>query len=362
VQQYRLKLNLQQFAGEKTERATSKKRQDSRNKGQVAKSTEIPSTVILLACISIFLMLGPFFQKQILAMFGDIILHRLSMDVTEENVLTLFGHYAIQMLLFLAPIFVIVLLIAFAANYVQIGWLFTLKPLEPKLSKLNPLTGAKNIFGIRSVVEFFKSSLKLMSVAIIVYSIISSEMKRFLDLAHLPLEDTFAFVSSLTIRMGLFVAVLLFILAIGDLIYKRYEHEKSLKMSKQDIKDEYKNMEGDPLIKGKIKERQRKMALMRMMQEVPKADVVITNPTHFAVALKYDGEKMEAPTVIAKGQDYIALRIRELAKQNDVITMENKPLARALYEKTEVGDSVPADLFQAVAEVLAYVYRLKGRR
>jgi flagellar biosynthetic protein FlhB len=133
-------------------------------------------------------------------------------------------------------------------------------------------------------------------------------------------------------------------------------------MSKQDIKDEYKNIEGDPLIKAKIKERQRRMALMRMMQEVPKADVVITNPTHFAVALKYDASKMDAPTVIAKGQDYLALRIREIAKQNEVITMENKPLARALFERTEVGQSVPGDLFQAVAEVLAYVYRLKGRR
>jgi flagellar biosynthetic protein FlhB len=362
VQQYRIRLDLQQFSGEKTERASPKKRQDSRDKGQVAKSTEIPSTLILLACISILIMLGPSFQNQIMAMFGDIFLHRLSMDITEENVLTLFSHYAVQMLLFLAPIFVVVLLIAFAANYVQIGWLFTLKPLEPKFSKLNPLTGAKNIFGIRSVVEFFKSSLKLISVAIIVYTIINSEKKRFLELAHLPIEDIFAFVSSLTIRMGLFVAVLLFLLAIGDFIYQRHEYEKNLKMSKQDIKDEYKSMEGDPLIKGKIRERQRKMALMRMMQEVPKADVVITNPTHFAVALKYDGAKMEAPTVIAKGQDYLALRIRELAKQNDVITMENKPLARALYEKTEVGDSVPADLFQAVAEVLAYVYRLKRRR
>jgi flagellar biosynthesis protein FlhB len=145
-------------------------------------------------------------------------------------------------------------------------------------------------------------------------------------------------------------------------MYQKYEYEKNLRMSKQDIKDEYKNMEGDPLIKGKIRERQRRMALMRMMQEVPKADVVITNPTHFAVALKYDGTKMEAPTVIAKGQDYLALRIREIAKKNEVITMENKPLARALYERTEVGDSVPADLFQAVAEVLAYVYRLKGKR
>jgi flagellar biosynthetic protein FlhB len=362
MESYRLKLNLQQFAGEKTERATSKKRQDSRQKGQVAKSAEIPSTLILLACICIMLMLGPFFQKQLMIMFSDVFLHHLSMDVTKENVMSMFSHYAIQLLIFLAPIFVTVLLIAFAGNYVQIGWLFTLSAIMPKFEKLNPLTGAKNIFGIRSVVEFLKSSLKLTSVAIIVYVVINSAKDRLMDLAHLPIQDIFSFVSGLTIRMGLFVAVLLFVIAIADFMYQKYEYEKNLRMSKQDIKDEYKNMEGDPLIKGKIRERQRRMALMRMMQEVPKADVVITNPTHFAVALKYDGTKMEAPTVIAKGQDYLALRIREIAKKNEVITMENKPLARALYERTEVGDSVPADLFQAVAEVLAYVYRLKGKR
>ncbi|XID96099.1 flagellar biosynthesis protein FlhB [Paenibacillaceae bacterium WGS1546] len=355
-------MNLQLFAGEKTEKATPKKRKESRDKGQVAKSAEIPSTLILLASVSLLVMLGPYLKNQILALFGDVYLNRLNMQVTDENVLALFTHYAFQMLLLLAPIFVIVVVIAFAGNYVQIGWLFTVKPLQPKLEKLNPINGAKNIFGMRSVVEFLKSSLKLLTVAVIVIAVLWSEKKRLLELAHLPIQDIFAFVTSLTVQLGLYIAALLFILAIGDFFYQRYEYEKKLRMSKQDIKDEFKNVEGDPLIKAKIKERQRRMALMRMMQEVPKADVVITNPTHFAVALKYDSAKMDAPTVIAKGQDYLALRIRELAKEHDVVTMENKPLARALYERTDIGQSVPADLFQAVAEVLAYVYRLKGRR
>jgi len=359
---YRLRMDLQQFSGEKTEKATPKKRNESRKKGQVAKSMEIPSTLILLSCITCLVMLGPFIEKQLLSLIGDAFLNRLNMDVTDSNVLALFNHYAIQMLILLAPVFIIVVVIAFAANYVQIGWLFTLEPLKPKFEKLNPINGAKNLFGMRSLIEFLKSSLKLVSVALIVFTVLWSEKKRLLDLAHLPVQDIFAFVTSLTVRLGLFIAALLFILAIGDFMYQRYEYEKNLRMSKQDIKDEYKNMEGDPLIKGKIKERQRRMALMRMMQEVPNADVIITNPTHFAVALKYDSAKMDAPTVVAKGQDYMALRIREIAKQNNVITMENKPLARALYERTEVGQSVPADLFQAVAEVLAYVYRLKGRR
>ncbi|TVX97650.1 flagellar biosynthesis protein FlhB [Cohnella terricola] len=359
---YRLRMDLQLFAGEKTEKATPKKRKESRDKGQVAKSAEIPSTLILLACISFLVMLGPFLEKQLLSLVGDAFLNRLNMEVTDQNVLALFTHYALRMLILLSPIFLIVVVIAFASNYVQIGWLFTLEPLKPKFDKLNPINGAKNIFGPRSLVEFLKSSLKLTSVALIVFTVLWSEKSRLLDLAHLPVQDIFAFVTTLTVRLGIFIAALLFILAIGDYIYQRYEYEKKLRMSKQDVKDEYKNIEGDPLIKAKIKERQRRMALMRMMQEVPKADVIITNPTHFAVALKYDSTKMDAPTVVAKGQDYMALRIREIAKQNNVITMENKPLARALFERTDVGQSVPADLFQAVAEVLAYVYRLKGRR
>ncbi|MFC5472031.1 flagellar biosynthesis protein FlhB [Cohnella suwonensis] len=359
---YRLRLDLQLFAGEKTEKATPKKRQDSRNKGQVAKSAEIAGSLILLACICCLIMLGPFMQKQLMTMFSDVLYHRLNMEVTAANTLKLLGSYAVQLLIVLSPIFAIVLLVAFGSNYVQIGWLFTLEPIRPKFSKLNPLSGAKSILGPRSLVEFSKSMLKLLTVGLIVYTILWSERRNFLQLANMPVQDIFSFVGGLTVKLGIFVAALLFVLAIGDFMYQKFEFEKNLRMSKQDIKDEHKNMEGDPLIKGKIKERQRRMALMRMMQEVPKADVVITNPTHFAVALKYDASKMDAPTVIAKGQDYLALRIREIAKQNDVITMENKPLARALFERTDIGESVPGDLFQAVAEVLAYVYRLKGRR
>jgi len=362
VSRYRLRMDLQQFSGEKTEKATPKKRQESRKKGQVAKSSEVPGALILLSCICFLVMLGPFMEKQLLALVGDAFLNRLNMEVTDSNIYALFTHYVVQMLVLVAPVFVIVVVVAFAGYYVQIGWMFTLEPLQPKLEKLDPLKGAKNIFGMRSVVEFLKSSLKLVSVSIVVFTVLWSQKERMLDLAHLPVPDIFAFVTSLTVKLGIFIAVLLLILAIFDYMYQKYEYEKNLRMSKQDIKDEYKNVEGDPLIKAKIKERQRRMALMRMMQEVPKADVVITNPTHFAVALKYDSTKMDAPTVVAKGQDYLALRIRELAKENGVITMENKPLARALFERTDIGQSVPGDLFQAVAEVLAYVYRLKGRR
>lgn len=358
----RLRMDLQRFAGEKTERGTPKKRSDAREKGQVAKSPEIASAFILVATISVMMALGPFFHEKIFALFGDIFRRQLSMEVTDANVMGLFASYTVQMLLILAPILIVTLLVALAANYVQIGWLFTAKPLQPKFSKLNPLTGLKNIFGLRSVMEFLKSSLKLIIVGVIVYLIIWGEREKIMSLAYVPIEQTLSYVAGLMVRVGLLVGVALAILAFGDYFYQKYEYEKSLKMSKQDIKDEHKNSEGDPFIKGKIKEKQRRMAMMRMMQEVPKADVIITNPTHFAVALQYDASRMDAPRIIAKGQDYMALRIRQIAKDNGVITMENKPLARALFQQAEIGDTVPADLFQAVAEVLAYVYRLKGRR
>ncbi|MBB6674611.1 flagellar biosynthesis protein FlhB [Cohnella nanjingensis] len=359
---YPLRMDLQLFAGEKTEKATPKKRDEARNKGQVAKSPEIASSLILIAVLSVMLMLGSFFRERVFGLFADVFRNELTMEITDANVFAMFAKYALQMLLLLAPILIATLIVALAASYAQIGWLFTTETLKPHFNKLNPLTGVKNLFGTRSVVEFLKSSLKLTAVGLVVYMVIWAERDRIMALAHVPMEDVFSFAASLTMRLALLVGALLFALAIGDYYYQKYEYEKSLRMSKQDIKDEFKNAEGDPLIKGKIKERQRRMALMRMMQEVPKADVIITNPTHFAVALQYDGTKMDAPRVIAKGQDYLALRIREIAKANDVVTMENKPLARALFERTEVGDVVPADLFQAVAEVLAYVYRLKGRR
>jgi flagellar biosynthetic protein FlhB len=359
---FRLRMDLQLFAGEKTEKATPKKTQESRNKGQVAKSAELPGSLILLGTLCCFMMLGPFFTQRVKSLFGDIFMNRLNMQVTEQNVMSLFFHYVIQFFILLSPIFGIVLIIALAANYAQVGWLFTTEPLKMKLNKLNPLTGAKQMFSMRSAVEFLKSAIKLTVIGSVVYLVLMSEKQRFLELAHVPVQGIYAFTADLTLRLGLLVAVVLFVLALADYMYQRYEYNKSLKMSKQDIKDEYKNTEGDPLIKGKIKERQRRMAMMRMMQEVPKADVVITNPTHFAVALQYDGSKMDAPTVVAKGQDYLALRIKEIARQNGVVTMENRPLARALFERSQIGDAVPGDLFQAVAEVLAYVYRLKGRR
>jgi len=356
---YRWSLDLQLFSQEKTERATQKKRGDARKKGQVAKSQELPAAFILLFTFMSFLMLGGYYKERILNLFGFIFEHKLNMQLTGSSVVALFSDLMLQGLMLLMPILAIAFIVAILASYMQIGFLLTGDPLKFKLSKLNPINGFKQIFSLRSLVNFVKNVLKLIVIGLLVYMTLWGERERIVQLADVPIASIFTYTAGLTVKLGLEIGAVLVVLAVFDYIYQRFEHEKSLKMSKQDIKDEYKKSEGDPLIKGKIRERQRRMALQRMMQDVPKADVVITNPTHFAVALQYDGSKMEAPVVIAKGMDHVALRIREVAKEHGVMTMENKPLARALYDRSEIGDPIPADLFQAVAEVLAYIYKLK---
>lgn len=357
---FALKLDLQLFAQEKTEPATPKKRQEARKKGQVAKSMELPGAFILFFSFLCFFLFGGFMKDRLFALFQASLQNYLLLDLTKENVISMFGQLMLQGAVVLAPIMLVSVVIAVLGNYLQIGFLLSGEPLIIKLSKLNPIEGAKRILSLRALVDFLKSSLKMVIVAYVVYSTLDGEKEQIVGLAHVPLQGILTYTARITTMLGVKIGLILVVLAIFDYMYQKYEHEKSLRMSKQEIKDEYKKMEGDPLIKGKIREKQRRMAMQRMMQEVPKADVVITNPTHFAVALKYDAKRMEAPQVVAKGADYVALKIKEVAKQNGIVTMENKPLARALYAQVDIGETIPAELFQAVAEVLAYVYKLKG--
>ncbi|HZG57874.1 flagellar biosynthesis protein FlhB [Paenibacillus sp.] len=357
----RLTLNLQLFAQEKTEPATPKKRQESRRKGQVAKSIELPGALIMLGAFGLLAMYGATMGDGIASIFTAGLTQYLLWEVTDKNVIAMFTQILRDGLFILLPVFAIGVGMALLASYAQVGVLFTGETLKLKIEKLNPIQGVKQIFSMRSFVEFLKSMLKVLILGMITFTIIWGEKATLLTMASLPLESVLQYMASLTIRLGLFSGGALFILALFDYAYQKWEHEKNLRMSKQDIKDEYKKAEGDPLIKSKIREKQRRMAMQRMMQEVPKADVVITNPTHFAVAVKYDGAEMDAPRVIAKGADYVALRIRQAASEHGVPLMENKPLARALYAQVEIGESIPQDLFQAVAEVLAFVYKAKAK-
>jgi flagellar biosynthesis protein FlhB len=361
MNRYRLSMDLQLFAGEKTEKATPRKRQDARKKGQVAKSMDLPASLVLFFGFLLMFGFGDFYKERLHQLFIVTFDDYLLMELSMANVQMIFGSLMVQGGILLAPIFVMAVVVAILGNYLQFGFLVSGDPLMMKLSKLNPIEGFKKIFSMKSVFEFFKTLFKLTIIGIVVYLTLWDERARLLQLAHVPLEEILSYSASLTLNLGLKIGAALIVLALVDFLYQKYEFEKSLKMSKQDIKDEYKKTEGDPLIKGKIRERQRKMALQRMMQEVPKADVIITNPTHFAVAIRYDSSQMEAPTVIAKGMDYIALKIRSIAEEHGIVMMENKPLARTLYDQVEIGQSVPPELFQAVAEVLAYVYKLKGR-
>ncbi|GEN33606.1 flagellar biosynthesis protein FlhB [Aneurinibacillus danicus] len=359
--QIRFQVDLQFFSGEKTEKATPRKRQKAREEGQVAKSQEVSAALILLAIFLFLLFMGKGMGERLYRYFQSFFTNYLLMDVSEETTEQLMLEMVYQAAIIVWPFFLIAVVIGFFANYIQFGLLFTTKPLVFKLERLDPVKGAKKLFSLQALVNLVKSILKVLFIGTAVWFILWGGKDELLTLATKSVGDMLTVVGKLTLQMGFTVAVLLLILAIFDYMYQKFQHEKQLRMSKQDIKDEYKMIEGDPQIKGKIKQKQREMAMRRMMQEVPNADVVITNPTHFAVAIKYDGTSMQAPTVIAKGQDFVALKIKEIAQNHEIVMVENKPLARMLFAQVEVNQQIPEDLFQAVAEVLAYVYKLKGK-
>lgn len=240
-------------------------------------------------------------------------------------------------------------------------WKVTTKPLQPKFNKLNPIKGFSRIFSANSLVELLKSIAKLGIIGYVVYSYIKDHLSEIYILYDLTLNRAIGLIGDIVIDVGIRIAAVYMVLAFLDFVYQKWKFKQDMMMTKQEVKDEYKNQEGDPQIKGKQKQRMREASMRRMMQQLPEADVVITNPTHYAVAVKYDPDKYDAPYVLAKGQDYLAQRIKEIAKENDVEIVENKPLARMLYANVEIGGLIPPELYQAVAEVLAFVYHLKGK-
>lgn len=356
-----LSLDLQMFAGEKTERATPKKRQDVRKKGQTAKSQDINTAVVLLAVFLLLKMAGHYLGAGILALFRKSFQDYLLMNVTPGNLRVIFLMILKDLVLYLGPILLVAMIAGVLSNVAQVGFMLTGEAILPKFEKINPISGFKRIFSLKSVVELVKSLLKIGFVGIVTFLVLWKRMPEILILSQKSIGTALVTLGSLSVQMGLFASGALLFLAVLDYLYQKYDFEKSIRMSKQDLKDEFKSMEGDPLIKSRIKQRQREMAMRRMMQEVPKADVVITNPTHYAVAISYDEAKRDAPVVVAKGVDFTAQKIKAIAKENDVMTVENRPLARALYSQTEIGDTIPEEFFKAVAEILAFVYRAKKK-
>lgn len=356
-----LKFNLQLFSQEKTEKATPKKRQEAKKKGQVLKSPEVSSALVLLASFTFIRFWIPFMIERMIGMI-EYSLNYLFFEELSFSVALKFSLLVIEEFVILfGPLGLVVALTGIIANYMQVGSMLTGEPLKMKLSKINPIEGFKRLFSKKSIAQLVKSILKISAIGYMVYIIINNHIGYIPDLMEMDLLSIVARLGETVFKLAFYSGGVMVFIAILDYFYSWWEFEENIKMSKQEIKDEYKQMEGDPQIKGKIKQRQRMMATRRMMQEIPTADVVITNPTHFAVALKYDAEAGQAPMVVAKGQDMVAQKIKEIASENEIILYEDVYLARSLFKLVEVGEPIPFEFFKAVAEVLAFVYRIKGK-
>lgn len=341
----------------KTEKPTPKRISDARKKGNIAKSQDINNAAVLLTASVLLYYSWPPIAKVLREMMTERLAHLPEQDFTLDLVMHLAAQTAQAVGVVLAPILLSLLIVGVVANYAQVGNLLTFEVIKPNLTKLNPVSGFKRLFSMRSTIEAIKGLLKIAIIGLICYSVIS---ERYVELATAygtGLAGLGALIGSTAWSIAWRVMVALVILGLVDIIYQRYEWEKNLKMTKQEVKDEAKQADGNPEVKGEIKRRQRKMAMQRMMSEVPKASVVITNPTHFAVAVKYERDTMEVPVVVAKGTDLVAKRIREVAEEAGVPMFENKPIAQSLYKQVEVGDEIPPELYAAVAEILVAVQR-----
>ena len=343
---------------EKTEEPTSKKLEDARKEGNVPKSMEFSGFVVLFisALIIIFYLKYVFIDvEKYFAFITSLIGQELTKNLAYKIVIKSFIYFVI----ILAPVMFIIMFSGVLANVFQIGFLFTTKPIMPKLDKINPLKGLKRIFSAKTIIEGVKMTLKVAVAFGVAYYLFMGFLNELPKLALMNIFEQIRWFSKKAVVLIFSMLGVFLVFALIDFIYQRYSYKKSLRMSKQEIKDEFKQTEGNPEIKAKIRQLQREMSKKRMMSEVPKADVVITNPTHYAVAIRYDKEKEEAPRVVAKGTDNLAIKIKEIAREAGVMIVENPPLARELYKLVDVDEIIPPKLYQAVAEVLAFVYKAK---
>ncbi|MDR1134996.1 MAG: flagellar biosynthesis protein FlhB [Clostridiales Family XIII bacterium] len=344
----------------KTERATAKKRRDERKKGNVFKSKDAVSVVTLLVGFWLTVQLGSFITEHVTELFKTLMNYAgslSSLSIAQGGVI---GRQVLSVVFITTgPIMAAMFVIAIVANGVQTKFLVAGDLLKFKANRINPIQGIKRLFSVRSLVELLKSVMKITVVIWLVYSTVMEMMTVSSDLLNANMDEGVRYMAE-KIRAMVYIVCLIFAgVAILDYAYQKYDYEKKLRMSKQEVKDEFKQTEGDPMVKGKRREKQREISMSRMMQQVPEADVVVRNPTHFAVAMKYDIDKDPAPIVVAKGQDRVAERIIRVAEQNGILMTENPPLARSLYEAVAVNDYVPADFYHAVAEVMAWVYETK---
>lgn len=364
---YIVPFNLQFFADEggadKTEEATPKKLQDARKEGQVARSQELSTAVMLLAFFVAIKVFVGFIGTRFLGCFQEIY-QAIDVYAVDEFGPAMGGAFMrdglIDILWICLPVFVVAVVVAFVVTIAQVKWQVTAKPLQPKLSKFNPIKGFQRIFSKDKIFELIKDVVKIALIFYVAYSDLAEAAGAVVALYDFSLEQAIVYVGDFVIDLGIKLSAIYLIVGFADFIYQKIKFKKDLMMSKQEVKDEYKQQEGDPQVKGKIKSKMREVSQRRMMQKLPEADVVITNPTHFACAIQYDKEVSEAPVLIAKGADYLAQRIKDAAKENNIPIVENKPLARMLYYNVDLDSEIPRELYQMTAEVLAYVYKLKN--
>ena len=357
-----VKLDLRFFDnGDKTEKATPRKKQKAREEGQVAKSQEVTTALTFLGVFAVLKAAAGWMYNRMFMVF------RFSMGLIGETDAFFSSGYSgrvipyllWQALLVAAPLFLSAMFLGVLSNVIQVGWKITPKALRPQFSRLNPASGFKRVFSSSALVTLFKSILKFLIIVTVIYTALRNEMDTLPLLSQMGLFEAVSWLGGLIVNMGLNVGGWFVLIAAADYAYTRFRHTRQLRMTKQEVKEEFKQVEGNPQIKGQIKSKMREVSMRRMMQAVPHADVIITNPSHYAVALKYDRQSGRAPGVTAKGADYLARRIKEKAVECGVEIVENRELARTLYVTVEIGQEIPPELYQAVAEILAFVYRLK---
>lgn len=367
---YMLPYNLQWFAkdgegGEKTEPATQKKLDDARKEGKVAKSKELTAAFDLIV---LFLVLKIFISYVGERLVGVVTYVYESMSdflkvnqayLSTQAISSFLMNMILKWLLIVLPFFLFGIIITLLISIFQVGWKVSAKPMKPDPAKFNPLNGFKRIFSKDSLFNLLLAIVKIALIIIVAYNCIKKEQNDLFILYAIPLKQAVALIGNIIINTGLRIAIVYLIVGIADFVYQKWKFKDEMKMTKQEVKDEFKNTEGDPQIKGRQRRKMQEVSQRRMMQDVPKADVVITNPTHLAVALQYDAKRSSAPVLLAKGQDYVAQKIKEVAKEHHVEIVENKPLARMIYHNVEIGSEIPPELYQSVAEVLAMVYHTK---
>lgn len=366
---YYLSYDLQLFAkegqdGEKTEEPTAKKLEDARKKGQVMRSTEVVTAATLLAFFFMLKIFVGFIGNRFMTSFRQtigFISDYTSEPFTLNTARTIIRGSFWNIIVAAFPIMIVGLVVTIVAIVFQVKWKVTAEPLKPKFDKFNPVTGMKRLFSKDKIMDLFKSIAKVVILAYVVYSYLKNQWPLIYKMYSYTLPQAIAVIGDTVINVGIRISALFALIAMFDLFYQKWKYHQDMMMSKQEVKDEYKNSEGDPKVKSQQKQRMQQASQRRMMQDLPNADVVITNPTHLAVAIKYDKDTNEAPVVVAKGADYLAQKIKDRARENAIEIVENKPLARMLYHNVEIGAEIPPELYQMVAEVLAYVYSLTGR-